>query len=63
MKELFNRIDADSGNDLNLQEVHLFFKSITDDLSDENIDRIFNNLDSNGYKSIDFNEFRVKIDI
>ena len=43
LKELFNRIDADSSNDLNMQEVHLFFKSITDDISDENIDRIFNN--------------------
>ena len=61
LKELFNRIDADSGNDLNLQEVHLFFKSITDDISDENIDRIFKNLDSNGDKSIDFNEFTVNI--
>ena len=63
LKELFNRIDADASNDLNLQEVHIFFKSITDDISDENIDRIFNNLDSNGDKSIDFNEFTVKIEV
>ena len=60
LKELFNRIDADGSNDLNLKEVHLFFKSITDDISDENIDKIFNNLDSNGDESIDFNEFTVK---
>ena len=63
MKELFNRIYADAGNDLNLQEVHLFFKSITDDISEENIDKIFSNLDSNGDKSIYFNEFTVKINL
>ena len=40
-----------------------WIKSITDDISDENIDKIFSNLDSNGDKSIDFNEFTVKINL
>ena len=40
-------------------EVVLFLKSITDDLSDENIETIFNRLDIDGDKDIDFEEFTV----
>ena len=61
MKELFDRIDTDGSNNLDLQESILFFKSITDDISDENIEKIFNNLDTDGNKSIDFNEFMVRL--
>ena len=56
---LFNRIDTDGSNSLNLMEVVLFLKSITDDLSDENIETIFNRLDIDGNKDIDFEEFTV----
>ena len=59
MKELFNRIDTDGSNNLDLQESILFFKSITDDISDENIEKIFSSLDADGKKSINFNEFTV----
>ena len=59
MKELFNRIDMDHSGNLDLQETILFFKSITDDISDENIEKIFNTLDVDGNKSIDFKEFMV----
>ena len=59
MKELFNRIDRDHSGNLDLQETILFFKSITDDISDENIESIFNTLDTDGNKVIDFEEFMV----
>ena len=59
MKELFNRIDTDGSNNLDLQESILFFKSITDDLSNENIEKIFKSVDADGNKSINFNEFTV----
>ena len=61
MRELFNRIDTDSSDNLSLKEVVLFFKSVTDDLSDDNIEHIFNRLDSNEDKNIDFEEFMVRI--
>ena len=60
MRELFNRIDTDSSDNLSLKEVVLFFKSVTDDLSDDNIEHIFNRLDSNEDKNIDFEEFMVR---
>ena len=59
LKELFNRIDTDGSNNLDLQESILFFKSITDDLSNENIEKIFKSVDADGNKSINFNEFTV----
>ena len=59
MKELFNRIDRNHSGNLDLQETILFFKSITDDISDENIESIFNTLDTDGNKVIDFEEFMV----
>ena len=36
-------------------------KSITDDLSESNIEKIFNGIDSSGDMRIDFMEFKVKI--
>ena len=59
MRQLFNSIDRDSSGNLNLKEVLLFLKSITDDLSDDNIEKIFKKLDSNADKNIDFDEFMV----
>ena len=61
MKEIFNAIDTDKSNSLTLGEVVLFLKSITDDLSEENIERIFNGIDSSGDKMIDFMEFKKMI--
>ena len=59
MRQLFNRIDHDSSDNLSLKEVLLFLKSITDDLSEDNIEKIFKKLDSNEDKNIDFDEFMV----
>ena len=36
-------------------------KSITDDLSESNIEKIFNGIDSSGDMRIDFMEFKVEI--
>ena len=43
-----------------MPEVVLFLKSITDDISTENIEKIFDGLDDSGDRSIDFEEFKVK---
>ena len=43
-----------------LSEVVTFLKSITDDLSTDNIVKIFNSLDRSGDRSVDFKEFKVK---
>ena len=42
-----------------MPEVVLFLKSITDDISTENIEKIFDGLDDSGDRSIDFEEFKV----
>ena len=59
MKELFSRIDKDGSGNLELKEVILFMKALTDDLSEENITTIFENLDSDKSQTIDFDEFMV----
>ena len=59
MKELFASIDLDSSGSLNLSEVVLYLKSTCDDISDDNIDKIFANMDSTGDKKIIFAEFKV----
>ena len=59
MKELFSRIDKDNSGFLELKEVILFMKALTDDLSEDNITAIFENLDSDKSDSIDFDEFMV----
>ena len=46
---------------MTLSEVILFLTSITDDLSEENIEKIFNDIDDSGDKIIDFIEFKVDI--
>ena len=60
MKELFGRMDKDNSGSLELKEVILFMKALSDDLSDEHIAMIFNNLDNDGSQSIDLDEFMVK---
>ena len=59
MKELYSRIDKDNSGTLELKEVLLFMKALTDDLSEENITAIFQNLDMDQSDSIDFDEFMV----
>ena len=44
---------------LSLPEVVLFLKSKTDDISEENIQKIFDRLDSSGDREVDKNEFKV----
>ena len=60
MKELYSRIDKDNSGGLELHEVLLFMKALTDDLSEENITAIFENLDVDDSNTIDFDEFMVK---
>ena len=57
--ELFKSIDVDNDHSLCLSEVVTFLKSITDDLSTENIENIFDSLDQSGDRSVDFVEFKV----
>ena len=61
LKQIFDAIDKDKSNTLTLGEVILFLTSITDDLSEENIEKIFNDIDDSGDKIIDFIEFKVDI--
>ena len=58
---MFNSIDSDDSGSLSLPEVVLFLKSITDDISEENIEKIFESLDSSGDRVVDFEEFKVLI--
>ena len=62
MKNVFDMIDSDKSGNLSLEEVVLYLKSITDDISVENIEKIFEGLDDSGDKSIDFEEFKVRVD-
>ena len=57
MKELFIRMDKDESGHLELPEVILFLKALCDNLSEENITKIFHNLDEDKSESIDFQEF------
>ena len=61
LRDLFKSIDQDEDGSLCLSEVIVFLKSITDDLSTENIEKIFNSLDKSGDRSVDFHEFKVKL--
>ena len=56
---MFKSIDVDNDHSLSLAEVVTFLKSITDDLSTENIENIFDSLDQSGDRSVDFTEFKV----
>ena len=61
LQELFNRIDTDSSDNVSLKEVVFFFKAISNDLSDESIENVFNRLDIIMDKKIDFETFKVSI--
>ena len=56
---MFETIDCDGSGILTLPEVVLFLKSITDDISEENIEKIFEGLDAYGDRVVDFDEFKV----
>ena len=56
---MFKTIDSDGSGCLSLPEVILHLKSITDDMSEENIERIFDGIDASGDKVVDFDEFKV----
>ena len=60
MKEVFDIIDTDKSGSLSLEEVLLYLKSITDDISEENLEKIFEGIDTSGDKVVDFDEFKVK---
>ena len=60
--EMFKGIDTDENESLELSEVILFLKSVTDNISEENIEKIFSNLDKSGDRSVDFEEFKVRCD-
>jgi len=62
MKELFGRMDKDNSGALELKEVILFMKALSDDLSEEHITMIFNNLDTDNSQSIDLEEFMILFD-
>ena len=61
--ELFRSIDSDGSGVLTMPEVVLFLKSITDDISEENVEKIFDGLDDSGDQSIDFEEFKVEMEM
>ena len=61
MKNVFDKIDSDQSGNLSLEEVVLYLKSITDDISEENIEKIFAGFDTSGDKVVDFEEFKVKV--
>ena len=59
LRDMFDAIDVDKSGTLNLTEVIVFLKSVIDDISEDNIEKIFHNLDKSGDKNVDFNEFKV----
>ena len=59
LASLFRSIDTDGSGALTMPEVVLFLKSITDDISEDNIEKIFAALDDSGDKAVDFQEFKV----
>ena len=61
LSDIFGAIDADCSNNLTLEEVVLFLKSITDDISESNIEKIFHGIDESGDRKVDFDEFKVKL--
>ena len=46
---------------LSLQEITIFFREITEDISMERITDVFYKMDQNGDDILDFNEFKVCI--
>lgn len=60
MELVFQKIDIDNSGSLSLEEVVLYLKSITDDISEDNIEKIFEGIDTSGDKVVDLEEFKVK---
>merc|ERR1712062_911653 len=58
MRKFFDIIDTDKSGNLSMEEVLLYLKSITDDISVENIEKIFEGIDTSGDKVVDFDEFK-----
>ena len=59
LRNLFNQIDEDKSGNLSLDEIVVFFKAITDDISIGNINNIFQEIDDDKNCFLDFNEFKV----
>ena len=59
LQNLFNQIDLDRSGNLSLDEIVVFFKAITDDISIENIKNIFQEIDDDNNHNLDFEEFKV----
>ena len=59
LEALFSKIDTDCSGSLSQEEVITYLKSITDDISEENVKTIFEGLDTSGDKKVDLEEFRV----
>lgn len=59
MKPSFNQIDIDRSGNLTLDEIIVFFKAITDDISLDNIKNIFQEIDVDNSSNLDFDEFKV----
>ena len=59
LNDLFNHIDVDRSGNLSLDEIVVFFKAITDDISIENIKNIFQEIDDDNNHNLDFEEFKV----
>ena len=57
---MFKTIDCEGSGSLPLPEVVLFLQSIMDDVSEENIEKIFKGLDASGDRVVDFDEFKVE---
>ena len=46
---------------LSLQEITIFFRKVTEDISMARITDVFQKMDQNGDETLDFNEFKVCI--
>ena len=59
MVDMFKRIDVDNNQSLSLNEVILFLKSVSKDISVEHMEHIFHKLDKSGDRMINYEEFKV----
>ena len=58
--DMFKQIDVDGSKTLSLNEIILYLKSLTEDISEDNIVQIFSNFDKTGDRMVDFEEFKVR---
>ena len=58
--DMFKQIDVDGSKTLSLNEIILYLKSLTEDISEDNIVQIFSNFDKTGDRMVDFDEFKVR---